>query len=70
MIRGKLLFYCSKCRKRFIGIDIEWSATVFSTPLKYPQCGSWHTRPWSPLPAKIANREYKDIWELTDNQQK
>ena len=68
MLRGILPFYCSECGKRFMGADIEWDSSVFTTPLKCPKCGSWHTRPWSPLPARIANKRYKKIWEIIDNQ--
>lgn len=70
MVRGILPFYCSECGKHFMGPDIELGASVLSAPLECPRCGSWHTRPGSPLPAKIANQKYKKIWELTDNQKK
>lgn len=66
MVRGMLLFYCSECRHRFMGMDVEWNATAFSAPLECPQCGSWHTRPWSLLPAKIADARYKSIWQIND----
>lgn len=69
MITGILLFYCSECGKRFMGPDIEYAATTFSQPLKCPKCGSWHTRPWSPLPAKMANVRYKGIWDSIDKTQ-
>lgn len=67
MIRGALLFYCSECGKRFMGMDIEWNATSFSTPLTCPRCGSCHTRPWSLAPAQVANLRYKPIWDQIDN---
>lgn len=63
MITGKLPFYCSKCHNRFIGMAAEWCATAFTAPVKCPSCGSRRTRPWSILPAKIADRPYKRIWE-------
>lgn len=66
MVRGPKLFYCSECRKRFVGVDIEYGASIFSAPIKCPQCGSWHTRPWSLLPVKVANLMYKKIWEAND----
>lgn len=66
MLNGILLFYCSECGKRFIGLDREWDATSFSAPLNCPRCGSCHTRPWSLLPAKIANLQYESIWNRID----
>lgn len=67
MIRGVKLFYCSECGKRFLGPDIELAASIYSAPLDCPECGSHRTRPWSILPARLANKEYEKIWELTDN---
>lgn len=66
MIRGKALFYCSNCKHRFIGLDIEYGASAFSAPFECPKCGSRHTRPWSLLPARIANMQYRPIWDATD----
>lgn len=66
MIRGMKLFYCSKCGKRFMGMDVEWCASILSAPLQCPQCDSWHTRPWSLLPARIADMEYKGVWRMID----
>lgn len=70
MITGMLPFYCSECHNRFIGIAAEWCAMAYIAPLKCPKCASWHTRPWSPLPARIANLRYKKIWEIIDDQNK
>lgn len=61
-----ILFYCSECRNRFKGVASEWCATAFVAPVKCPKCGSWHTRPWSPLPATVANLRYKRIWKTID----
>lgn len=66
---GYLPFYCSECGKTFFGIAMEWYATSFTAPLKCPKCGSWHTRPWSFLPSKLANHKYKDIWKAIDKHQ-
>ena len=66
MIRGILPFYCSECSNRFMGVAAEWYATAFVSPIKCPKCGDWHTRPWSIMPAKIANLRYKNIWEFYD----
>ncbi len=49
-----------------MGIAVEWYATAFIAPVKCSKCGSLHTRPWSPLPAKIANIHYKGIWMTID----
>ena len=68
MTTGIRLFYCSECGKRFLSVACEWCATAFVAPVKCPQCGSWHTRLWSLLPAKVADREYKKIWEVIDQQ--
>ena len=61
-----ILFYCSECKNRFMGIAAEWRATAYTAPVKCTDCGSWHTRPWSMLPAKIADKEYKHIWDAID----
>lgn len=66
MIRGVLLFYCRECDNRFIGRDIEFGATIFPVPLECPRCGSSRTRPWSLLPSKLADKQYKSIWEVCD----
>lgn len=69
MVRGKLPFFCSECNKKFIAIDMELAASVLSQPVKCPRCGSWHTRPWSPLPKMIADLRYKSIWEAIDKRE-
>ena len=66
MVRGTTLFYCAGCRGRFMGLDVELAASILSQPLKCPHCGSWHTRPWSLLPARIADRQYEKIWANMD----
>lgn len=70
MVHSIMLFHCSECGKRFLSTACEWCATAFVAPVKCPKCGSWHTRPWSLLPAKIANLRYKEIWQNIDNQNK
>lgn len=59
-------FYCSECSTRFSGMAMEWYAMAYTAPVKCPKCGSWHTRPWSLLPAKIANLRYASIWKNID----
>ena len=45
MIRGTINFKCTECKHRFKGADIEYACTVYSTPLRCPQCGSIRTMP-------------------------
>ena len=61
MIRGKIHFRCTECRKIFIGLDVEWQATVYSMPVQCPNCGSKHT-----LPLLASKRDYEDIWKTMD----
>ena len=61
MVTGVLPFYCANCRNRFMGIAAEWCASAIVAPVMCPKCGSNHTRPWSILPAKIANAKYVKI---------
>lgn len=70
MIRGTIPFRCSECGKRFMALDIEWNATVLSTPQQCPKCSSLHTRPWSLLPAFVMNAQYRPIWEVIESQSK
>ena len=70
MYRGKNLFVCSKCGKRFIAPDFEWCATVFSAPQPCPKCGSIRTRPWSFLPSFMGNEQYKFIWDSIEKEGK
>lgn len=66
MIFGTIPFYCNECGNRFMGVAAEWCATAFVSPVKCPKCGGWHTRPWSLLPAAIANKKYQPIWDKID----
>jgi DNA-directed RNA polymerase subunit RPC12/RpoP len=61
MIKGKIPFRCTECRKIFFGLDIEWQATALSMPIQCPNCGSKHT-----LPAHASKRMYEDIWKRMD----
>lgn len=58
MISGIKLFKCTECGKHFFAPNIEWRATVMSTPCKCPRCGSIRTRPWFG-----SSEAYKEIWE-------
>ena len=47
MIRGIKTFVCDNCGHKFKGLDIEWNATVFSQPLRCPNCGNEdEEQPW------------------------
>lgn len=64
MLRGTTLFKCHECGNTFRDFDIEWNATVFSTPQPCPQCNSLHTYPrWNFLSGP---RSYRPIWEHMD----
>ena len=64
MIRGKRRFVCDDCGHKFKGLDIELLATVYSQPLRCPNCGSYHTCPDSFLGTnKILDRK---IWKMMD----
>ena len=62
MIRGKIKFKCDDCGHVFEALDIEWQATVYSTPMPCPMCGSRHTMPKS-LFGFVYKRAYRWIWE-------
>ena len=68
MVRGTIPFKCIECGKRFMALDIEWNAIVFSAPQKCPECGSMHTRAWSILPLFIQDTHYQNIWKYYDEQ--
>lgn len=54
-------FVCDDCGHKFKGMDMEWRATVFSQPLRCPNCGSYHTRPRFSI-----KYSYRWIWEQMD----
>ena len=41
MLRGIKTFVCDNCGHKFKGMDIEWNATIWSQPLKCPNCGDY-----------------------------
>ena len=69
MLRGLTLFKCTQCGKRFIGLDMEYAATVYTMPLKCPKCGSVRTRP-SGLFDWGSDSTYRPIWESMEKRQK
>lgn len=66
MLRGVTTFRCTQCGAKFPAPDIEYMATVYSTPQKCPKCGSWRTRPVSLL-GKLKEEAYREIWERMEN---
>ncbi len=72
MVRGKTLFICDECGKKFSAPDIEYMATIYSAPQKCPKCESWHTMPIGigAILGKLNPQRaiYKKLWEKMDNQ--
>ena len=66
MVRGKTLFKCTKCGKRFMALDIEYGATSLSAPQKCPECGSMRTRPSRIVGG--SDSAYKDIWDKIEKE--
>lgn len=61
MLRGMTRFVCDNCGHKFKGFDCELWATVYTAPMKCPQCGSWHT-----CPSGGSKSIYRDIWKRMD----
>ena len=57
MLRGIKTFVCDNCGHKFKGMDIEWNATIWSQPLKCPNCGSYQII-------------YREIWKQMDEAHK
>lgn len=70
MIRGYKKFVCDNCGHKFRALDIEWQATIYSTPQVCPQCGSRHTLPWSLFGWNLDKFVYKSIWKDMDEHEK
>ena len=45
MIRGTTLFICTKCKKVFLALDVEYHAMAYSVPMPCERCGSRCTLP-------------------------
>ena len=45
MLRGKTLFKCDDCGRRFRAPEIEYKGSAASMPQPCPDCGSLHTYP-------------------------
>lgn len=71
MLRGFIKFHCTECGNNFIGLDIEYAATIFSMPLRCPKCQSIRTLPKHYLSWPIIKQSYlklyKSIWERYEN---
>lgn len=69
MLRGMTTSKCSQCGHRFVAMDIEWNATVFSVPMPCPKCNSIRTYS-SGLFSIFDNKSaYKEIWEQMEKDQ-
>ena len=64
MVRGKTLFICTKCRKIFWALDVEYGAMVYSVPMPCKRCGSIRTMPLL-MPYYWV---YKGIWESMEEE--
>ncbi len=51
-----------------MALDIELCATIFSQPMPCPQCGSYHTSPWSLF--GINKVAYRQIWAQIDREKR
>ena len=69
MVRGTTRFKCNECGHKFTGMDMEWNTTIYTAPVRCPQCGSMHTYPagmtnwfgaFGPTPI------YRNIWKTMD----
>lgn len=64
MLRGFTNFTCDKCGNKFMGPDMEFSATIWTCPVRCPKCGSKHTYPRTLFGANKVF--YKKIWAFLD----
>ena len=63
--KGYGSYFLKEILRSFAGYDRE-QATVFTAPVKCPECGSWHTRPSSGLFFSSNKYIYKEIWKTLD----
>lgn len=66
MIWGTTEFRCSKCNKVFTAPDAEYCASVFSTPMPCPRCGSIRTMPLLAYLNPFNISIYRKIWETME----
>lgn len=69
LIRGKIIFKCTNCGHKFSAMDIEYMASVFSTPQICPKCKSIRTRP-AGLVGLLSQNVYKKIWDSMEKGQR
>lgn len=65
MFIGMTTFKCDACGHKFTGMAFEWCCTIFTAPVKCPECGSWHTAPLHQ--DKVLDSIYRDIWKSIDD---
>ena len=66
MIWGTTEFRCSKCNKIFTAPDAEYCATILSTPMPCPRCGSIRTMPLLAYLNPFNISIYRKIWETME----
>jgi len=65
MLRGITKFTCDDCGNKFMALDMEWNATVFTAPARCPKCGSMHTYPSDCLAGKsLFIERYGKAWMI------
>ena len=69
MLRGITKFTCDDCGNKFMALDMEWNATVFTAPARCPKCGSMHTYPSGGL-FGWKKSFYRKIWKSVDDRNK
>lgn len=65
MFRGMTIFKCDNCGHKFVAMDVEYMATIYSMPQPCPKCKSRHTMPMG-LFSILNKRIYKVIWKKLD----
>ena len=64
MLRGITTFVCDDCGQKFKGMDCEWGATIYTYPVRCPNCGSMHTCP--PGFLNLNKNIYRKLWKSLD----
>ena len=66
MLRGITTFVCDDCGHKFKGMDCEWGATIYTYPVRCPNCGSMHTCP--PGFLGLNKYVYRKLWKSLDKE--
>lgn len=66
MVRGMTTFKCDDCGNKFVAIDAEWQATVYTAPQPCPSCKSMHTYPIGLLRGLFGPGYYRTIWKRNE----